>query len=109
MARIDWFCEHVLSGNIEVKKIWEDDQVLSFYHPTPKAEIHAVIIPKKHVTSILDPHVLDDKLLISMVSAVQKTSELLSLDGKGFHVTINAASSEVTPHMHWHIIGPGLL
>jgi histidine triad (HIT) family protein len=105
MAQTDWFCEQVLTGDMEVKKIWEDDRVLSFHHPRPRAEVHAVIIPKEHVSSILDPKALDGQILTSMVKAVQTTSEVLSLEGKGFHVRVNAASPEVTPHMHWHLIG----
>jgi len=50
MERRDWYCEDVLSGKINVKKIWEDDRVLVFYHPTPSSEHHAVVIPKRHIS-----------------------------------------------------------
>ena len=107
MARRDWYCEDVLSGNIEVRRVWEDERVLAFHHPTPLAKIHVVVIPKKHVPSILDPLALDGVLLSSMVLAVQKTARELKLDKDGFYVRTNAAAPGVTPHMHWHIVGPG--
>lgn len=108
MARRDWYCEDVLSGKIEVARIWEDDHVLAFRHPQPGAEIHVVVIPKSHVSSILDPMALDGELLASMVLAVQEVARELGLDRTGFHVRANAASPEVTPHMHWHVVGPGI-
>lgn len=108
MARRDWYCEDVLSGKIEVRKVWEDDRVLAFHHPQPKAEIHVVIIPKDHVPSILHPLALDGALLSSMVMAVQRTAQALGLDRAGFHVRANAAAPGVTPHMHWHVVGPGI-
>ena len=108
MARRDWYCEDVLSGNIEVRRVWEDERVLAFHHPTPLAKIHVVVIPKKHVPSILDPLALDGVLLSSMVLAVQKTARELKLDKDGFYVRTNAAAPGVTPHMHWHIVGPGI-
>jgi histidine triad (HIT) family protein len=108
MARRDWYCEDVLSGKIEVTKVWEDGRVLAFHHPKPKAEIHVVIIPKEHVLSILDPKALDGVLLSSMVLAVQKTAVKLGLDRTGFYVRTNAAGPGVTPHMHWHVMGPGI-
>ena len=37
MARRDWYCEDVLSGKIDVKKIWEDYQGLAFHHPKPQS------------------------------------------------------------------------
>ncbi|MCX8102838.1 MAG: HIT domain-containing protein [Candidatus Bipolaricaulota bacterium] len=105
MARRDWYCEDVLSGKLEVKKIWEDERVLAFHHPHPQAEIHVVVIPKAHVPSLLDPMALDGKLLSSMMQAVQQVAHKLGLDRTGFYVRANAAAPDVTPHMHWHIVG----
>lgn len=108
MARRDWYCEDVLSGKIEVTKVWENKQVLAFHHPRPKSEIHIVVIPKKHISSILDPLAVDGSLLSSMVVAIQEVARILALDKQGFYVRVNAASEGVTPHMHWHIHGPGI-
>jgi histidine triad (HIT) family protein len=108
MARRDWYCEDILSGKVEVKKVWEDERVLAFHHPRPQAEIHVVVIPKTHVPSILDPMALDGTLLSSMVLAVQKAAHKLGLDQAGFYVRTNVAALGVTPHMHWHIVGPGI-
>lgn len=108
MARRDWYCEDVLSSKIEVSKVWEDDQVLAFHHPAPQAEIHVVVIPKKHIPSILDPQATDGSLLTSMILAIQEVARIHALDERGFYVRANAASDGVTPHMHWHIVGPGI-
>ncbi len=107
MARRDWYCEDVLSGKLKVDRLWEDERVLAFHHPRPKAPIHVVVIPKQHIQSILDPKALDGALLLSMVQAVQEVARKLGLDRSGFFVRTNAAAPGVTPHMHWHIMGPG--
>ncbi len=108
MANRDWYCEDVLTGGIEVNRVYEDELVLAFHHPRPLAEIHVVVIPKDHVPSLLDPKALDGTLLSAMVRAVQESASLLGLDKKGFYVRANAAAPGVTPHMHWHIQGPGV-
>lgn len=108
MVRRDWYCEDVLSGNLQVRIVWEDERVLAFHHPNPTAEIHVVVVPKKHIPSILDPLALDGVLLTSMVQAVQHTAHKLGLDKEGFYVRTNAAAPGVTPHMHWHVMGPGV-
>ena len=108
MARRDWYCEDVLSGKSEVVKLWEDALVLAFHHPSPQSDIHVVVIPKKHISSILDPEAADGSLLESMVRAIQMVARQLELDKTGFYVRANAASEGVTPHMHWHIFGPGV-
>lgn len=108
MTRRDWYCEEVLSGKLEIDRIWEDELVLAFHHPRPASQIHAVVIPKKHVSSLLDPMALDGALLSSMVRAIQEVARQLGLDHTGFYVRSNAAAPGVTPHMHWHIMGPGI-
>ena len=108
MPRRDWYCEDVLAGKIQVSKLWEDELVLAFHHPRPQSEIHVVVIPKKHVPSLLDPLALDGALLSSMVQAIQQVARQLGLDQTGFYVRLNAAAPGVTPHMHWHIYGPGI-
>jgi histidine triad (HIT) family protein len=108
MQRRDWYCEDVLSGKLEIVKVWEDERVLAFHTPTPHEGIHVVVIPKQHVSSLLDPLALDGALLTSMVRAIQETARALGLDQNGFYVRANAAAPGVTPHMHWHIYGPGI-
>jgi histidine triad (HIT) family protein len=110
MAGKDWYCEDVLTGKMEVKKIWEDDLVLAFHVPLidPGADIHVVVIPKKHIASALSPEATDGALLKSMMTAVQKVAAISGIDktGKGFYVRFNSAAPIVTPHMHWHIKAP---
>jgi histidine triad (HIT) family protein len=108
MARRDWYCEDVLSGNLKVDVLWEDDKVLAFHHPKPTSEIHAVVVPKQHITSILSQEAVDGALLVSIVEAVQNVAKITGLDQNGFYLRINAAAPGVTPHMHWHIVGPGI-
>lgn len=108
MTRRDWYCEDVLSGNLEVDVVWEDSRVLAFHHPRPTADIHVVVIPKEHISSLLDPKAKDGELLSSIIAAIQETANLLGLEEQGFYVRANAAGEGVTPHMHWHIRGPGI-
>ncbi len=105
MAKTDWYCEDVLSGRLDVQRIFEDERVLAFHHPRPSASPHVVIVPKEHVASLLDKKALDGQLLTSMLRAIQHVAGVLGLDGgDGFYVRANAAAPGVTPHMHWHVL-----
>jgi len=84
VARRDWYCEDVLSERVQIHRIWEDDLVLAFHHPDPQSQTHAVVIPKKHISSILDTAATDGTLLSSMVTAVQETVLKLRLERTGF-------------------------
>lgn len=50
----------------------------------------------------------DGSLLASMVRGVQEAARQLGLAEAGFYVRTNAAAPGVTPHMHWHVRGPGV-
>ena len=104
----DWYCGDVLSGTLDVSVVFEDERVLAFHHPDPGAPIHVVIIPKAHVASLLSDEARDGALLSSILGAVQEAARSLGLDTAGFFVRANAAAPGVTPHMHWHVMGPGV-
>ena len=91
-----------------MKRVYEDNLVLAFCHPRPVAQVHVVVIPKAHVAGLMEEAALDGDLLTSMMQAVQQAATSSGLlDGTGFYVRANAAAPGVTPHMHWHVIGPG--
>ena len=104
----DWYCGDVISGALLVSVVFEDERVMAFHHPDPGAEIHVVIIPKAHVSSLLADEARDGVLLSSMLLAIQESARALGLDRAGFYVRANAAAPGVTPHMHWHLMGPGV-
>lgn len=106
--RRDWYCEDVLSGKLTVRTVYEDERVVGFEHPYPQYQLHGVVVPKAHIPSLLAAEALDGQLLVSMLRGVQVVATALGLDKTGFQVQANAAGPGVTPHMHWHVIEPGL-
>ncbi len=53
MASSDFYCDEVLSGRTSVKKVRETTHVLAFYHTRPYWPVHIVVIPKRHIASLL--------------------------------------------------------
>jgi len=104
----DWYCEDVLSGKLKVAVLYEDERVLGIEHPYPVYRIHGVVIPRKHVAGLLAEEAVDGELLASMLRGVQAVARALRIDTQGFRIEANAAAPGVTPHMHWHVAGPGL-
>ena len=51
MAARDWYCEDVLSGELNVDRLYEDDRVIAFHHPYPSARPHVVVtVSYTHLT-----------------------------------------------------------
>jgi histidine triad (HIT) family protein len=47
------FCK-IAKGEIPSQKVYEDDRILAFKDINPEAPVHILIIPKEHITSIMD-------------------------------------------------------
>ncbi|HET8569552.1 MAG TPA: Clp protease N-terminal domain-containing protein [Candidatus Limnocylindria bacterium] len=104
----DWYCEDLLTGRVKAEVLWEDERAIAYRHPFPQSALHALVIPKKHVGSLLAPEAADPALLASMQRGAQSAATALGLDREGFQVVANVAGPDVTPHMHWHVKGPGI-
>lgn len=49
----DRYCDEALSGRTPIKKVVETDNVLAFHHTRPFYPVHVVVIPKRHIGSLL--------------------------------------------------------
>ena len=47
------FCK-IVNGEIPSTIVYEDSDVLAFNDINPQAPIHIIVIPKKHISSVLD-------------------------------------------------------
>ena len=68
------FCK-IVAGEIPSRKVYEDDRTLAFYDLDPKAPVHVLVIPKRHLGSILDPASPEEAE--ALFRAVQKVAALL--------------------------------
>ncbi|HEV2010927.1 MAG TPA: HIT domain-containing protein [Candidatus Limnocylindria bacterium] len=50
------------TGEVEIRRVFEDELVLAFHHSRPAAPLHVVIVPKKHTPSLRGPAALDPAL-----------------------------------------------
>ena len=100
------FCK-IIKGDIPCSKVYEDDNVLAFNDIQPMAPIHVIIIPKKHIATLMD---LDDKSIdvtCDLMSAAQKVARIKNISDSGFRTVINcnAEGGQVVFHLHMHLLG----
>lgn len=56
------FCK-IASGEIPSKLVYEDEEVIGFKDINPQAPVHILVIPKKHITSLIDLKKEDEALV----------------------------------------------
>ncbi len=100
------FCR-ISRGEIPSTKVYEDEQVFAFEDIHPMAPVHVIVIPKRHIPTLMDVSADTMSDLAAMMAAAQKIAKLKSIDEKGFRIVINCneEGGQVIYHLHMHVLG----
>lgn len=88
---------------------YEDDEIVAFRDINPRAKVHILIVPKRHIRSITDLKDEDALLIGKMVLAAKKLAEKKGIADDGYRLVLNAGkhSGQVVDHIHLHLLGGG--
>ena len=101
------FCK-LAQKEIPTQLVYEDEQVAAFRDLEPQAPVHVLVIPKKHVESLLTL-TAEDKDLVShiLIDVIPQLAKELQVDEKGFRVVANTGDEggQSVKHLHFHLLG----
>jgi histidine triad (HIT) family protein len=100
------FCK-IAAGEIPAKIVFEDDRAVAFEDINPKAPIHIIIIPRKHIPTVLDLTGEDQELMGYLHLVANRIAAEKSINEDGFRLVTNCnkvAGQEVF-HLHIHMLG----
>ena len=63
------FCK-IIKGEIPSEKVYEDEDVIAFKDINPVTPIHILVIPKKHIATLLDVTEEDSHLISKIFVAI---------------------------------------
>ena len=101
------FCK-IIEGKIPSRVVYEDDLALAFEDVNPKAPVHTLVIPKKHIPTVLDLKEGDDDHLIGhLFNIANKIARDKGIADKGFRLVTNCNpdSGQTVYHIHLHVLG----
>lgn len=99
------FCK-IVKGEIPSEKVYEDDEILAFKDINPVTPIHILVIPKKHIDSLLALENQDYELIGKIYKVINQLAKDLNIEKDGFRVVVNCgkdAGQEVM-HLHYHLL-----
>ena len=101
------FCK-IAAKEIPSNSVYEDEQVIAFRDLEPQAPEHVLIIPKKHIASLMELET-SDKDLIShiMIDVLPEVAKKLGVAEDGFRLVANMGKNgnQTVPHLHFHLLG----
>ncbi len=100
------FCE-IVAGRIPSRIVFQDDEVLAFHDIQPQAPVHLLVIPKRHVTSLLDLAPSDDALVGRLARTARDLAREQGVDAGGFRLVFNCGDDAgySVYHIHLHLLG----
>lgn len=103
------FCK-IQQGEIPAEIVYEDEHCLAFRDIQPKAPIHLLVIPRKHVVNLDDLDDSDRGLISHMMLTIPKIARQQGLT-EGYRTVTNngKGGGQEVFHLHFHILGGGAL
>jgi histidine triad (HIT) family protein len=100
------FCE-IVAGRIPAKVAYQDDDVLAFHDINPQGPVHVLLVPKRHITSLLELTADDDDVVGTLVRKARDLAVELGLGERGFRLVFNCGDDAgySVYHIHLHLVG----
>ena len=100
------FCK-IANHEIGSKIVFENERVIVFEDLNPVAKVHVLVVPKKHVDSVMKIDEEDAKYIVEIHKAIKEVAKIKGIDESGFRVITNcgADGGQTVKHLHYHIIG----
>jgi histidine triad (HIT) family protein len=99
------FCK-IIAGTIPSKKVYEDDHIYAFSDIDPKAPVHILLVPKKHIASLAEADAADASLLGHLHLVANQLAVNRNLSG-GYRTVMNTGldGGQTVFHLHVHLLG----
>lgn len=101
------FCK-IANKEIPTQAVYEDDMVIAFNDLEPQAPVHVLVIPKKHIDSLLATTAEDKELLAHITcEVIPMLAKKLNIAENGFRTVVNTGKEggQTVQHLHFHLLG----
>jgi histidine triad (HIT) family protein len=99
------FCK-IIEKKIPAKIVHEDDYSIAFEDISPKAPVHTLIVPKKHISDIHSITISDRELIGHLFIVARTIASHKKLELNGYRMVINNGkdAGQAVFHIHLHLL-----
>jgi len=100
------FCK-IINKEIPADIIYEDERVIAFNDISPQAPTHALIIPRKHISTLNDINAEDTDLVGHMIKTAATIAKQQGFAESGYRTVFNCNEDggQTVYHIHLHLLG----
>jgi histidine triad (HIT) family protein len=99
------FCR-IVARSAAADVVYEDDHVMAFKDIYPKAPVHLLIVPKRHVESLATLEPADADVVARCVLLARRLGEETGYAERGYRLACNCGpeGGQVVYHLHFHFL-----
>jgi histidine triad (HIT) family protein len=100
------FCK-MAAGEIKPDIVLDTGEVLAFRDINPQAPVHALVIPRKHITTLNDLRAEDAGLVGKLYLAAAEVARQSGIAEAGYRTVMNCNrdAGQSVWHIHLHVLG----
>jgi histidine triad (HIT) family protein len=99
------FCK-IISGQIPSKKVYEDEHTYAFEDIDPKAPMHVLIVPKKHIRGLKEASPEEAEIVgLCHLTAANIARQRGIEDGYRTVLNVGPRAGQSVFHLHVHLLG----
>lgn len=100
------FCK-IVNQELPATLIYEDENVIAFDDLYPRAPLHKLIIPRKHIATLNELTKDDIVVAGQLLHTAQHLAKKLGIAEEGYRVVMNtnANAGQAVFHIHLHLLG----
>jgi histidine triad (HIT) family protein len=101
------FCR-IVAGEIPAKIVKRSEDALAFPDIDPKAPVHLLVIPTRHVAAVRELKGSDsERLLGKLLGFAAEVASEQGLDKDGYRIVTNTGrnAGQSVDHLHLHVLG----
>ncbi|GAG98903.1 unnamed protein product [marine sediment metagenome] len=104
------FCK-IINKTAAASIIYEDNNIIVIKDTEPKAPLHLLIIPKKHIPSINHLELEDKTLVGELFLTAKKIAKDQGVAETGYRLIFDTGkdAGQTIDHLHLHLLGGGKL
>jgi histidine triad (HIT) family protein len=99
------FCR-IVAGEVPAEHVASDEGVIAIRDIAPRAPVHVLVLPERHVTSVHELAGDDDGLLLACLALARRVADQEGIS-EGYRLVTNVGprGGQTVFHMHVHVLG----
>lgn len=100
------FC-NIVNKSLDSQILFENGNLIVVKDILPKAPVHLLVLPKKHILSINELEQSDESLVGELILVAKNMAEKFGVKDTGYKLMFNVGrdGGQVIKHLHLHLLG----